>query len=322
MKIVYMGTSEFAVPALLALAERGEEVALAVTQPDKARGRGGRILPTPVKKAAAGAGIPTSEPERLRDNADFLAALAKIAPDLIVAASYGKILPKEILVLPRLGCVNIHASLLPKYRGAAPVRWAIADGEEETGVTLIYMGEGLDDGDMIARRSIPVGESDAGELTGRLAALGAELLIEQLPAIADGSARGVPQEEALATYARKIEKEDAHIDLRDDALTAIRRIRAMNPEPGAFVLQGDTRIKIVKAHAVGAGPCAGFSEAGSETRRGAAPGEILSVSAEGLAVQTGDGTLVIDVVGMPGKRAMSIADYLRGNRIDETRPLR
>lgn len=307
LRIVYMGSSEFAVPALRALTRLPEvQVPLVFTQPDRPRDRGKKLQPTPVKQFAETARIQTVSPERLSDAA-VPAALAEAAPDLIVVASYGKILPKSVLEFPALGCVNIHASLLPKYRGAAPIHWAVADGETETGVTLIFMDEGLDDGDMIAQRRVPIGDLDTGRLTAALAEAGAELLLETLPAIADGTAPRVPQDETLATYARKVTKEDAHIDFAQGAREALRQIRAANPDPGAYAQIGDSRLKIVSARL----PLA-EGEQGLSTRV-ALPGTVLSVSAQGIFVQTGNGLLVIDAVGMPGKKPMSLADYLRGN---------
>jgi len=313
-RVAYMGSSSFAVPALRALlADGGIGVCAVVTQPDRVRGRGGKVAPTPVKAAAAERGVPVLQPERIRGNEDFLAALRETAPDLIVVASYGKLLPIEVLGLPPCGCVNIHASLLPKYRGAAPIRWAIADGETETGVTLIYMGEGLDDGDMIARSSISVDGRNAGELTEKLALAGAGLLMENMPDILSGTAPRIPQEESQATYARRIEKEDEHINPALDADAVLRRIRAMSPEPGAYMLQGDLRVRVLGAHIADEATRAGLPKDETE------PGAILKVTQDGIFVQTGDGVLVIDIIGMPGKRPMRTADYLRGNRFGQAR---
>ncbi|MDR1815320.1 MAG: methionyl-tRNA formyltransferase [Clostridiales Family XIII bacterium] len=312
MRVVYFGTSAFAVPPLEALlSDGGVDVPLVVTQPDRVRGRGGKVLPTPVKAAALARmrdngksgrdGLRVLEPERIRGNEAFFAELAAAAPDLIVVASYGQILPREVLELPRLGCVNIHASLLPKYRGASPIRQAILDGEEETGVTLMVMGEGLDDGDMIARTAARVGDLDAGALTERLAAAGAALLLEALPSLEDGTALRVPQEESLATYAPKTTKEDARLDWSAPAEAVVRRVRAMAPEPGAWTLAGDVRVRVLGAHI------------GERAAAQGNPGTVFAVSDEGVFVLAGDGAVVLDVIGVPGKRPMRVAEFLRGN---------
>lgn len=329
-----MGSSDFAAPALRALTQHpGVQIPLVITQPDRPRDRGKKLLPTPVKQFAESAGIPVMTPERLSDQT-VLETLRKTAPDLIVVASYGKILPKSILEVPGCGCVNIHASLLPKYRGAAPIRWAIAAGEPETGVTLIYMGEGLDDGDMIAQRRVPISSfvnagasvylkhelSPETRLTRVLAEAGAELLLEMLPRIADGTAPRIPQDEALATYTRKIAKEDAHIDFSQSEREVLRRIRIANPNPGAYAMIGDCRVKIVSARIPGGEELRGaMSESLPGTEAGAEAGTVLSVSPQGVFVQTGDGVLVIDAIGMPGKKPMLVADYLRGNAFPKGR---
>jgi len=308
LRIVYMGSSSFAVPALRRLAEsEQDEVVLVVTQPDRVRGRGGKVLPTPVGALADEKGIPLAKPERVRGNAEFFRALKAHAPDLIVVASYGNILPKEVLELPPFGCVNIHASLLPAYRGAAPVQQAILDGVTMTGVTIMAMGEGLDDGDMIAQTSVETGDLSAGELTELLAETGARLLEETLGDIENGTAVRVPQDAALSSYARRIERDDAHINLSVSAAECVRRVRAMCPEPGAFLTQGERLVKVLKAHAADA------SEANGQTA--SSIGTVLAQTNDGIYVQTAGGVLVIDVIQVPGKKPMLAADFLRGNRL-------
>ncbi|MDR1797199.1 MAG: methionyl-tRNA formyltransferase [Clostridiales Family XIII bacterium] len=306
VRVVFFGSSGFAVPALVALArDAAVEIPFVVSQPDRVRGRGNKVLPTPVKAAALEAGLRVLEPERVKGDAGFLAALAGAAPDLIVVASYGQLLPKEVLDLPRLGCVNIHASLLPRYRGAGPIRQAILAGDAETGVTLMRMGEGLDDGDIIVQAALAVGDRNAGELTEALAEAGAALLLEALPSLADGTALSLPQDAALVTYAPKLEKAGARIDWGQPADAVVRLVRAMGPEPGAYTMQGDVRVRVLRAHAAAA---AGEGPAGS----------IASVSGDGIVVRAGSGAVTLDVIGMPGKRPMPVSDFLRGNRFPDT----
>jgi len=317
LKIVFMGSSDFAVPALEALHKAGYRIPYVVTQPDRMRGRGNKVKPTPVGMYALENGLSLIKPESLKEDGDHMRKLYEAAPDLIVVASYGKILPKPLLDLPPLGCVNMHASLLPEYRGAAPVQRVILDGKEETGVTLIYLSEGLDNGDMITSVSVPVSDMNAGELTDVLSRVGAELLIDTLPMLMDGTAPRIPQDENKATYAGKIEKADGHLDLGDKAENIVRRVRAMTPVPGAFVLEGGERIVITKARIarpdLGAVPI--------ELYEAKEPGTTLSVSGEGIYVRTGDGLLLIEELKMPGKKAMPVREYLKGNEFDTTLPL-
>ena len=317
MKIIYMGTSSFAVPPLKALVEKGVEIAFVVTQPDRIRGRGKAIIPTPVKQYADSVGLRVEQPETIRDNLDFIQALRDTAPDLIIVASYGKILPREILEIPEFGCINIHASLLPKYRGAAPIQWVIADGEKETGVCLLRMGEGLDSGDVGACSSIEIGDMNAGELEEKLSEMGARLLLENLGDLECGSMMWVPQEDTLATYARMLTKEDAHIDLCRPAKDVLNKINAMNPVPGSYVCQEDSRIKIKRAEIkeLSAEACLDDNYAKAEE------GTILDVTKDGIEVKLSDGILLIKEIGMPGKKPMSVGDYIKGNKIDTTIPL-
>ena len=312
IKIIYFGSAAFAVPALKALKEGGHIIPYVVTQPDRIRARGGRVLPTPVGLFAEENGLELLKPERIKDNESFMQTLAAAAPDLIVVAAYGKILPKPLLELPPLGCVNIHASLLPEYRGAAPVQSAILDGIKETGVTLAYMASGIDSGDVVAYKKTDVGDKNAGELTETLARLGAELLKAMLPALADGTASRTPQDEEKATYAGKIGKADGHIDISGSAEDAVRRVRAMTPSPGAYVLQGENRIVITKAKAV----CMDRRPQTSEI------GAVQGAGKEGISVRTGEGVLLIEALKMPGKKAMPAAEYLKGNAFDINEPLR
>ncbi|MCL2111445.1 MAG: methionyl-tRNA formyltransferase [Clostridiales bacterium] len=317
LRIAYMGSADFAVPALDALRTAGHDIAFVVTQPDKARGRGGKILPTPVGLYAETYGLPLLKPERVKDNPELEHVFAKTSPDLIVVAAYGKLLPASLLGLPPLGCINIHASLLPEYRGAAPVQQAILDGRAETGVTLMHVVERLDAGDIIASARVEVAGMTAGELTAALAQAGAKLLVDTLPAIADGTAPRVPQNEAKATYAEKIAKADGHLDLTKSAEEAALRVRAMTPAPGAYVMRGDERIVLTAARAVVPEECG----ASITDYKKALPGTVLAVSKKGVAVRTGHGALLIEALKMPAKKAMPVAEYLKGNAFDKDTPL-
>ena len=323
-----MGTSSFAVPALEALYEKrrdrtggsGENISLlVVTQPDRVRGRGGRILPTPVGLFAEENDLRLCKPENLKTDETFLETLTAFAPELIVVAAYGKILPKALLDLPALGCVNIHASLLPAYRGAAPVQRAILDGKKEVGVTLTHMSEKLDAGDMIAFAKTDAGEMNAGELTDELAKLGAELLVNTLPMIADGTAPRLTQDESKATYADKIEKDEGRLNLRASAEEAVRKVRAMTPAPGAYIIKGGERIIVTKARALSED---GYKAAVDETAMAEAgetakAGTVLAAVKRGIFIKTGDGILVIDMLKAPGKREMPSGEYIKGNAFGE-----
>lgn len=303
LKIIYMGTPEFAVPPLKAMAEGGYSIVLAVTQPDKARDRGKKVRPTPVKETALEYGIEVAQPEKIKNNEEFIDRIRDLAPDLIVVAAYGKILPKALLEIPRLGCVNIHASLLPRFRGAAPIQRSIIEGDERTGVTLMYMEEGLDTGDMIAKSETEIGKKNADELHDELAQMGAELLAEYLPKIAAGDLSPEKQDDALSCYAPMLTKEEGNADFTKSAEQLERLVRGMGSWPGVTAQYGDLRMKIKGADAIR-----------RDTQ--AAPGTILSADKNGVQVACGTGILLITELQMPGKRAMSAADYLKGNRIE------
>ena len=307
IKIVYMGSAEFAVPALDALYKAGYEISAVVTQPDRARGRGGHVHPTPVGIYAEKAGLPLLKPDSVKENNEFTEALREAGPDLIVVAAYGKILPKLLLEIPPLGCVNIHASLLPEYRGAAPVQREILDGKRETGVTLMYVSEELDAGDIICAAKVDASGMNAGELTDVLAKLGAELLLEELPLIAEGTAPRIPQDAAKATYAEKIDKSEGCLRFEQTAGEVVLRVRAMTPAPGAYLMKDGERIGITCARVLD--PDEAFFEAYEEV----APGTVLSVSDKGIAVRAGEGVVLIEALKMPGRKNMPVSEYLRGN---------
>lgn len=304
MKIVYMGTPDFAVPALEALVRENYDVRLVVTAPDKARDRGKKIRPTPVKQAAEKAGIPVAQPGKVKNNPEFIESLKEIAPDLIVVAAYGKILPPELIEIPPLGCVNLHASLLPRFRGAAPISRCIMEGDAKTGITLMYIEEGLDTGDMIAKAETPVGRKHAEELEQELAVIGADLLIEWLPKIASGDIAPEVQDDALACYAPMIEKSEGAIDFTCPAAVIERLTRGMPAKPGAYTEYQGTRMKILEAEVL-------------EKSSDAMPGTILSVHADAFAVACGEGILNVRIIQMPGKKPVAVREYLKGNTIQE-----
>ncbi|MDR1068364.1 MAG: methionyl-tRNA formyltransferase [Clostridiales Family XIII bacterium] len=302
MALVFMGTPDFAAVALRALASSGQTVTLAVTQPDRPRGRGHKLVPSPVKAAAESLGIEVAQPERIRGNGEFMRKLTELKPDLIVVAAYGQLLPKELIDVPRRGCVNIHASLLPRYRGAAPVHRAVEAGDEVTGVTLMRISEGLDEGDMLDSRAVRIGECTTGELTEKLAEAGAEMLLADMDALLAGELAGVPQDGARATYAPMVSKEEGRIDFAADPAAVLRKIRAMDPFPGAYTYLGGEKLKVSAAHIAG-------------EITGMPPGTVAGADENGITVAAGSGAVVLDRVQLPGKKVMNAADFLRGHTV-------
>ncbi|MGG2993408.1 methionyl-tRNA formyltransferase [Paenibacillus macerans] len=313
MKIVFMGTPEFAVPSLEALLREGYDVAAVVTQPDRPQGRKKVLTPTPVKEAALRHGLPVLQPARMR-TPEAVAEVAAYQPDLIVTAAYGQILPKAVLDLPRYGCLNVHGSLLPKYRGGAPIQRAIINGEKETGITLMYMAEGLDTGDMIAKSVVPIEDEDtSGTLFEKLSEAGARLLLEQLPLIVAGKAERIPQNDEESTYAPNLSREDERIDWSASSRDIFNRVRGLVPFAGGFTLWNGEVFKIwsVAKPAEGeASTTASVSAGGSAS--GQAPGTVLDLSAHGIEVKTGDGSVLLTRVQPAGKKAMEAAEFVRG----------
>lgn len=308
MKTVFMGTPDFAVKTLEAMIENGYAPELVVTQPDTARDRGKKIKYTPVKEKALEAGIEVLQPEKIRDNGEFMNRIRECAPDLIVVVAYGKLLPVELLEIPGKGCINVHASLLPRHRGAAPVQKAILDGDEKTGVTIMYVAEKLDAGDMIARSETPTDGKTAGQLLDELSVMGAELLVKTMPAIADGTAARERQREEDFTYAPMISRKDGLIDFSRAAADIERQIRAMDPWPGAYTLyQGET-MKV-------------WSAAVIDEDSQLAPGTITDAGSEGITVAAGKGKLVLKTIQVPGKKRVAAKDYLRGHSIEKSQVL-
>lgn len=302
MKIVYMGTPDFAVPPLVRLTESGYRVGLAVTQPDKARDRGRKVQFPPVKEKAIELGIEVIQPESVRGNEEFLSRIREFGPDLIVVAAYGKILPAGLLRIPRLGCVNIHASLLPKYRGAAPIHRSVIEGEEITGVTLMYMEEGIDTGDMIASRPTRIGKKTTAELHDELSAMGADLLIETLPSIEKETAGRTKQDGGKATYAPMIKKQDELVDFSRPPEEAERLIRGLNSWPGACTIWRGEPMKLWQAEAL--------EETAKEP-----DGTIIEVSNQGIKVAAGGRALLLKKIQIPGKKSMDVSEFIKGNKI-------
>lgn len=305
LRAVFLGTPDFAVPSLRALVDEVDLLAV-VTQPDRPQGRGRQVAPPPVAEIARRLGLRVLQPARLKDPS-VIETLRALKPDIIVTVAYGKIIPPQILALPPLGCINVHPSLLPKYRGASPIQAAIADGERETGVTIMYQSEALDAGDIILQRRVPIAPEDTAQtLEARLADTGTAALVEALRLIAAGTAPRVPQDESKASYVGKLTKDDGRIDWTRSATVLANFIRAMDPWPSAYTWRRGRLLKIWKGTAV-QGPAAGDATPGTvvEIRRG-----------EGFVVSTGAGALLVSEVQPEGRRRMTAEEYARGARLE------
>lgn len=299
-----MGTPEFAVTVLEGLLNTKHEVGLVATQPDKAKNRGKKIQYTPVKEKALEHNIKVLQPEKVRGNEEFLEELKDYRPDIIVVAAYGQILPKEVLELPKYGCVNVHASLLPRLRGAAPIQRAIIEGDEETGVTIMQMSEGLDTGDMLAKESIKIGTMNYSMLHDALAEIGARLMVHTLDLIEEGKISPEPQDDSKSSYAEMVFKQEGKIDFTRQPEAVERLIRGFDPWPGAFCEYEDMVMKIWKAQPL-------CENTGKE------PGTIIEVSARGIKIACGDGALLVSEIQIPGKKRVAVSEYLKGNQIKE-----
>ena len=303
MRVIFMGTPDFSVGTLQALIDAGHEVVLAVTQPDKPKGRGKSMQFPPVKEAALEHGIEVYQPRRVREP-ECVEYLRSFDADIIVVVAFGQILPKEILEMPKYGCVNVHASLLPKYRGAAPIQWAVINGEKVSGVTTMRMDEGLDTGDMISRIVVPLAKDETGgSLFAKLAQAGAELLIQTLPSIFDGTATREKQpEESPTPYAAMISKKMGLLDFSKNAEELERLIRGLNPWPSAFTFINGKTMKVWKSSV-------------QEKQAEEAPGTVISADKEGIRVACGKNVLVLQEVQLEGKKRMEADAFLRGYQL-------
>ena len=302
MRILFLGTPEYALPSLFMLKNEGYEIVAAVTQPDRPKGRGYQLVPCAVKAAAIDLGIPVWQPEKIRTE-ESLEILRSMAPNLMVTAAYGQILSQAVLDVPTNGVVNVHGSLLPQYRGAAPIQWAVINGEKETGVTTMLTERGIDTGNILLAKKTPIGPNEtAGELYDRLAVLGAEVLKDTLCAMASGSLASVPQDHAAATHYPMLAKEHGLIDWNKKAMEIHNRVRGVNPWPGAFTFMEDKLLKIWAAQPI------------PESHE-LQPGTVVRAGEEGLVVAAGEGMLVITELQWPGKKRMAAKAFLRGHSI-------
>lgn len=299
MRVIFMGTPDFAVPSLQKLIDRGDEICAVFTQPDKPKGRGHKLQPPPVKELALQHGITVYQPSTLRDEA-VCELISSLAPDAIIVTAYGKLLPKQVLDIPKYGCINVHGSLLPKYRGAAPIQWAVINGDKIAGVTTMYMGEGMDTGDMLLRAETTVGEDEtAGQLFDRLMLLGAELLGKTLDEVEQGTLTRTPQNDSEATHAPMLSKDLSKIDWNRSADEIHNLIRGLNPWPCAFAMLDGKRIKLLSSRVTG--------DSGM-------PGLLTVIGGE-LAVFCGKGAIVLTEIQTENGKRMSGKEYLLGHPI-------
>lgn len=316
MKVLFMGTPDFAVGALEALICAGHEVTAVVTQPDRPKGRGKEMQSPPVKECAVRHGIPVLQPVKIREK-ESVDALRRYEADVYVVAAFGQILTREILDIPRFGCINIHASLLPKYRGAAPIQWSILDGEKETGVTIQQMNEGIDTGDILSSVTVPIAPDETGDsLFDKLMRAGAELLVETMPRIESGEITPVEQDESQATYAKRLTKEIGNIDWKEPAQVIERKIRGLNSWPSAYTMLRDKPIKIWSARLTGEPDReADQSTAEPVCGGGEVAGRVTKITREEIYVNCGDEQLALREVQPAGKKRMTVKDFLLGYRM-------
>lgn len=302
MRVVFMGTPDFAVPVLEALTESKHEVVAVVTQPDKRKGRGKEMQYAPVKTAALNHGIEVYQPAKVKDE-EFQNVLRDINADVIVVVAFGQILPPSIIHMPKYGCINVHASLLPKYRGAAPIQWAVIDGEKETGITTMQMDEGLDTGDMMLKEVVPVDEKETGgSLHDKLAACGGKIILETLQKVEDGTVTYTKQDDSKSNYAKMLDKNLGKIDFTKKAVEIERLIRGLNPWPSAYTKLNGKTLKIWDADVL---------EGENET-----PGKIVNITKDQIWISTGEGILAVNELQLEGKKRMNTEDFLRGYKME------
>lgn len=303
MRVVFMGTPDFAVGTLEAILAAGHEVAGVVTQPDKPKGRGKNMQFPPVKETALAHNLPVYQPVKVKDE-EFVETLRKLEPEVIVVVAFGQILSKEILSMPKYGCVNVHASLLPKYRGSAPIQWAVINGEKESGVTTMLMNEGIDTGDMLKKVVVPLDEKETGgSLFDKLAGEGAKLLVETLKELEQGTATRTPQQDEQSTHAKMLDKKMGLIDFSKSAVEIECLIRGLNPWPSAYTGYNGKTLKIWDADVV-------------DKEMDGEPGQVVLVNKQELFVKTGKGLLSLQEVQLEGKKRMDIDAFLRGNAVE------
>ena len=305
MRVIFMGTPDFATGTLEEIVKAGHEVVGVVTQPDKPKGRGKTMMPTPVKETALKYNLPVYQPKKVREP-EFVELLRSLKPDVMVVAAFGQIITKEILEMPKYGCINVHASLLPAYRGAAPIQWAVINGDEESGVTIMQMDEGIDTGDMIEKAVVPIAEDETGgSLFDKLSHTGAKLCVKVLKDLEEGTAVGEKQpEESTTPYAKMIDKKMGEVDWKKSAKEIEQLIRGLNPWPSAYTKVHGKTLKLWKAKVL------------LETSQ-MKPGQIVKVTKDSLAVQTGQGMLEIQELQLEGKKRMDTSSFLRGYALAE-----
>lgn len=304
MRIIFMGTPDFAVPSLEMLISEGYEVAAVVTQPDKPKGRGNKMSAPPVKEFALEHGIEVLQPDKIK-TPEFVEQIRALSPDLLVTAAYGKILSKDLLEVPKFGCINVHGSILPAYRGAAPINWAVINGEKTTGITTMFTDVGLDTGDMLLKKELEISpDMTVGELHDKMAILGAEVLKDTLIKLKDGSIVRIPQDNSLSSYAPIMTKELGEIDWNKTAGEIHNLVRGTDPWPGAYTFLNGNRMRVWRTSLVSVGQKTG------------ANGEILQVNNDGILVKCPDSCILIKEVQFDSSKRMSVMDYIRGHRID------
>ncbi len=309
MKIIFMGTPDFAKDSLEAIYKAGHEIVGVLTNPDRPKGRGMKMVATPVKEYAVSKGLPVYQPEKIKNNEEVINKIKELEPEVICVVAYGKILPKTLLDIPTKGCINVHGSLLPKYRGAAPIQWAVLNGDKTTGITTMYMDSGMDTGDMILKKEVEIGEDETtGELWNRLSKIGGELLVKTLEEIEQGVAPKIKQDDSEATIAPMLDKKMAKIDWENKTAKEIKNlVRGLNPIMGAYTYLKGKKIKFWKVDIE-------ENENFKDSKNGTV---VISDAKKGLSIKTADGLLkVIEIQGENAKR-MNIEDFLRGNKIEE-----